>query len=209
MGPLPSTSLYLHDGYDRSARRVVQPCRVTRQDGSRAWIDAEVELQGIIRGSIVTVFVERRKAFLQQLARVEQVLPSPPGRSRLLLDRIGELVDADQRGGCRTSCDHLGLLATLAGETRCRVVDLSTSGLGVECREEKPLRATVDLELQLAADVSRGPVEIRSARVLPSGRIRHGLRAVPARSGSSLVPTLRRLFLVAIQSRLEALTKSP
>ncbi len=174
---------------DVTPHRVLHPCTVKEEEGTRWTVETSEVLSSLEVDATLLVYYDERQTFVQQAARVRAIEPADEGLV-IELERLGEAVNAEQRQVYRVSCLTVPIVATMNNETDCEVVDISATGFGVHCASRFHTGSAVTAQLHWEGETFRGPVIVVSVRQISDGQHRYGVRCVD--SGDGLGTTLRK-----------------
>ena len=130
-------------------------------------------------GQEVLMYFNGKREFMQQVARVEEVVENDAEEGPLfVLELVGDAISAESRQHYRVSTMSAGIEARMGGEESLSVQDLSSTGFAVIASEEYPIGQTVEVGIAHQEEQCHGVASIQSVRELGPGRIRYGLRAI-------------------------------
>ena len=163
-----------------------------------------VDPLGLAPGADVTLYAEVRGKFFQQgatIVAVQQETPFPI----LAFKKVGQPSSAESRGSFRVSSAATQILASIAGQLKCPIVDISPEGFAAITRCELPLGASVQIAFEFEGVSCSGPARVQTLRTLPNGTRRYGFLAVDA---ATMRATLGQITANVQRSQLRRLSRT-
>lgn len=160
-----------------SDKRVLIPATITDVTESTYSVQLENDDTAFSPGQEVFLFFERKNEFMQQSARIDGVLAGAP-KPLLGIQAVGEPVSAESRQCYRVSTVMAELTATVGGDEKCRLTDVSATGFSVVSRMQFDLGKTLPVTLRFEKVEFKGHACVQSGKETDAGEIRYGLHCV-------------------------------
>jgi len=201
VGPRQGARVFLR--YDSPSRgRVLEP-GIIEEVGDRSWkVVFSARHHAVETGEEKRIYFHRAADFFEQRVRVEgQSAEGPP--YVLTVRPIGEAISANSRREERVDTRDLPLEASVGGEARCPVRDISLSGLAVLSRRAHRFGEPLEIAIYYGGEQIAGELEVMGISTHEDGRTRYGLLGIfDTAAGRSLKDGLTRMTLEIQNERL-------
>ena len=165
---------------EEASRRVLHPGRLVGTGHESLTLRLDEPSLDLHAGEVLRFYFQMHERFMVQSARVTAVLPGDEGLS-LLLRLEGTAESTESRQSYRVTTQCIELLARVADEDNCPVLDVSLNGLAVLTRRAHEAGNVVSVSFTLLGRPYEGDCCVQSVQPLADGRIRHGLHSIDRR----------------------------
>jgi hypothetical protein len=155
----------------------------------------------------VLFYFNGKREFLQQVGRIDEILPADAEKDEPVtfsITPVGDAISAESRQNYRVSTIAAKLHADVGVEQRVPVQDLSATGFAVVAAQTYDLGQTVDVQIQHNDEQCHGVAVVQSVREFGPGRIRYGMRALEDDPHTGVfLATLQRISLSVQREQLQ------
>lgn len=151
-------------------------------------------------GAELIAFAEMRGKFFQQGAVVIET-KVPGTKPVILLSRVGDVVNAEQRQMFRVSVVTTDMEARIGNEKHCKVVDLSAEGFGAVAETELSLGSLVNVAVAYEGQTAFSTTaRVQTVKLRHDGKFRYGFLApdknsIARKAMQQLSSTIQRMQL--------------
>ncbi|HVZ93982.1 MAG TPA: hypothetical protein VG797_05690 [Phycisphaerales bacterium] len=190
---------------NQSAHRVLHPATVLDVNNGALTVRVEGQGPAFELGEDILLFYQGTREFMQQVARLEAVMP---GESGMVIGcrPSGDAVSAESRQCFRVSMAALNQTAIIGNESGCQVVDVSATGFSAMSSKQHPLGKTLDVMIDFRGKVYQGKAAVHGVREMLPGKFRYGLHGMDTKSGGTLVEGLKQMSATIQREQLRRLS---